>query len=83
MAYELKIVLSTDNAAFEGENLGPEIARILKSYAHAIKEVQDPETTWELESKLRDINGNTVGSVRYESTSDTVYGRPFIPNFDD
>ena len=62
---KLTLVLSTDNAAFEGENLGPEIARILKSYANAIKEVKEPESQWELESKLRDINGNAVGSVSH------------------
>tara|TARA_Y100000401_G_C8148051_1_gene138185 strand:+ start:116 stop:304 length:189 start_codon:yes stop_codon:yes gene_type:complete len=59
---QLNIVLSTDNAAFEGENLGPEIARILKSYANSIQEVEDPE---ELERRLRDSNGNTVGSVSH------------------
>jgi len=63
---KLTLVLSTDNAAFEGENLGPEIARILKSYAHAIREVKDPETQWQLEGRLRDINGNTVGSVSHK-----------------
>ena len=60
---KLTLVLSTDNAAFEGENLGPEIARILKSYANSIQELEDPE---ELESRLRDINGNTVGSVSHK-----------------
>ena len=59
---KLTLVLSTDNASFEGENLGPEIARILKSYANSIQELEDPE---ELESRLRDINGNTVGSVSH------------------
>ena len=63
---KLTLVLSTDNAAFEGENLGPEIARILKSYAHAIREVKDPESQWKLERRLRDINGNTVGSVSHK-----------------
>ena len=63
---KLTLVLSTDNAAFEGKNLGPEIARILKSYAHAIREVKDPESQWELESRLRDINGNTVGFVSHK-----------------
>ena len=60
----LKISINTDNAAFKSENLGSEISRILKSYANAIESVIDPDTSWELETRLRDINGNTVGQVK-------------------
>ena len=60
----LNISINTDNAAFESENLGSEISRILKSYANAIESVVDPDTSWELETRLRDINGNTVGQVK-------------------
>ena len=60
----LNIKINTDNAAFSGSNLGSEIARILKSYARAIETVVDPDTSWELESRLRDINGNVVGQVK-------------------
>ena len=60
----LNISINTDNAAFESENLGSEISRILKSYANAIESVIDPDTSWELETRLRDINGNTVGQVK-------------------
>ena len=60
----LNISINTDNSAFESENLGSEISRILKSYANAIESVIDPDTSWELETKLRDINGNTVGQVK-------------------
>ena len=60
----LNISINTDNTAFESENLGSEISRILKSYANAIESVIDPDTSWELETKLRDINGNTVGQVK-------------------
>ena len=60
----LKISINTDNAAFADENLGSEISRILKSYANAIESVIDPDTSWELETRLRDINGNTVGQVK-------------------
>ena len=59
----LNISINTDNAAFADENLGSEISRILKSYANAIESVIDPDTSWELETRLRDINGNTVGQV--------------------
>ena len=62
----LNIKINTDNEAFSDSNLGSEIARILKSYASAIETVVDPGTSWELETKLRDINGNTVGQVRLQ-----------------
>mgnify|MGYP005685866183 FL=1 len=60
----LKISINTDNSAFADENLGSEISRILKSYANAIESVIDPDTSWELETRLKDINGNTVGQVK-------------------
>jgi len=60
----LNISINTDNSAFADENLGSEISRILKSYANAIESVIDPDTSWELETRLRDINGNTVGQVK-------------------
>mgnify|MGYP003142098948 FL=1 len=60
----LKISINTDNSAFADENLGSEISRILKSYANAIESIIDPDTSWELETRLRDINGNTVGQVK-------------------
>ena len=63
----LNISINTDNAAFESENLGSEISRILKSYANAIESVIDPDTSWELETRLRDINGNTVGKVKLKT----------------
>ena len=62
----LNIKINTDNAAFSDSNLGSEIARILKSYANAIETVVDPDTSWKLETKLRDINGNTVGQVKLQ-----------------
>ena len=61
----LLIKINTDNDAFADENLGSEVSRILKNYATAIESVIDPDTSWELETKLRDINGNTVGQVKF------------------
>jgi len=64
----VNIIMNIDNDAFMHDNLGSEIARILNNYANAIeniglKPVVDPNTTWKLETKLRDINGNTIGKV--------------------
>ena len=52
----LNISINTDNAAFADENLGSEISRILKSYANAIESVIDPDTSWELETRLRRLD---------------------------
>ena len=52
------IVIDTDNAAFEGDNLGPELANILRGLVSAYEDGAPPEPV-----KLRDSNGNTVGKV--------------------
>jgi len=59
----VNIIMNVDNDAFMHDNLGSEIARILRNYANAIEPVVDPDTTWGLETKLRDINGKTIGKV--------------------
>ena len=62
---ELQIKLSTDNAAFS-PNVGLEVSRILGNYANSIKALLDNgSNTWELETTLRDLNGNKVGTVVY------------------
>ena len=65
----VNIIMNVDSDAFMHDNLGSEIARILRNYANAIEPVVDPSTTWELETKLRDINGNTIGKVTLTSGS--------------
>lgn len=62
---KLQIELSTDNAAFN-PNVGLEVSRILSNYANSIKDVLDNgSNTWELETTLKDLNGNRVGNVVY------------------
>lgn len=51
------LVMKTDNAAFADGNYGPEVARILRRIADEAE--SGCRGTW----KLRDHNGNTVGSV--------------------
>ena len=51
------VVISTDNDAFKA-NAGLEIARILRGLIAAYEEGIPPYN-----EKLRDINGNTVGTV--------------------
>ena len=55
----ITIKIKTDNAAFEGENLGIEVARILR--AVAIRFEISPSAA---SGSIRDINGNTVGSCK-------------------
>ena len=55
----LNLVLDTDNAAFEGDQLGPEVSRILEEYAKKL--VYSPTKN----RILRDINGNQVGGANW------------------
>tara|TARA_X000001382_G_scaffold22330_1_gene13626 strand:+ start:493 stop:669 length:177 start_codon:yes stop_codon:yes gene_type:complete len=55
----LNLVLDTDNAAFEGDQLGPEVSRIFEDLA------KEFSYCTLLDRKLRDINGNTVGSIKW------------------
>jgi hypothetical protein len=54
---EFKIKIECDNAAFENDPLA-EVARILREAADKLEQGQDG-------FKLRDINGNTVGSADF------------------
>lgn len=55
----IKIVIKTENAAFEDDNRGPEVARILREIADSLAEGLDVEDL----PPLRDLNGNVVGHV--------------------
>ncbi len=54
----IRIELSTDNAAFD-DDAGTEAARILRELADGFDSGMEECTT----HPLRDVNGNTVGSV--------------------
>ena len=49
-----RMQLDTDNAAFDGENLNREVARILRQAAHLIEGGTNAD-------KCRDENGNHIG----------------------
>ena len=66
----LTIKINTDNDAFYDENLGSEISRILKNYATGIESIIDSDTSWKIETKLRDINGSTVGQVTFTTDNE-------------
>jgi hypothetical protein len=55
----ITIKIKTSNAAFEGENYGIEVARILRRLA-----IEFETTDCETKPAIRDINGNTVGSCK-------------------
>ncbi len=59
---QLKIRISMDNAAFEGCN-GAEAARILRSVAETIEDVELSERST---LALADVNGNVVGRLAVE-----------------
>lgn len=62
---KLVIEIEMDNAAFEGFRAPSEVHRILKTVSRMVKSRMlcgKPE----INDKLRDINGNTVGFVKLE-----------------
>ncbi len=61
----LNLILDTDNAAFEGEQLGQEVSRILIKYANSIKDICEFKNEIALEQRLRDVNGNDVGYIKW------------------
>jgi len=53
----VKIVIKTDNAAFEGNGKGPEIARILRKMADQAEQSSEGDTQV---FPIMDLNGNKV-----------------------
>ena len=56
----ITITINTENAAFEGENYGPEVARILRELANILTADLLPNYA---PLPLYDSNGNRVGKV--------------------
>lgn len=56
-----RLLIETDNAAFD-DHPATEIARILR-------ETADKMERGNFINKLRDVNGNTVGSIEWEARS--------------
>jgi len=54
----IDVSISTNNEAFYEDDLDSEVARILRCLAKDIGQGYKP-------TKLKDYNGNTVGSVEY------------------
>lgn len=66
MGYLTLTIDNTDNAAFDDKHC--EIARIIREAAGKIDGSRLSDTSF----KLRDYNGNTVGSVSYDEHRDAV-----------
>jgi len=65
-----RMTIRCDNAAFDGENLGSELARILRHEADAIQEAGMPECGCNV---ILDCNGNRVG-LAVLTTVDFAFG---------
>jgi hypothetical protein len=57
----LHLTISSANAAFEGEELGPEVARICRDLADKLEGLDDLSG---VDLSVRDVNGNRVGTCR-------------------
>lgn len=55
---EFRVLIGTDNAAFEEGDRGMEVARILRAVADRVEEGATVGQT-------RDVNGNEVGAFKY------------------
>lgn len=62
---QLTVEINCDNAAFEGEEIGPELSRILRGLADGI-ESSAVNPIHGLDVRVRDVNGNVVGTARME-----------------
>ena len=56
----IKITIKTDNAAFEHENYGPEVARILREMADTMEAGGHGNG----KQNFRDLNGNNVATLQ-------------------
>ena len=56
------ITIDSENAAFTGDNAGPELARILRNIAERVSTDLPDDATM----KIYDVNGNAVGRVTVE-----------------
>lgn len=55
----ITIVIKTSNAAFEGDNLNYEVARILRKIADDVEEAR-------MRTRYNDINGNQAVTIQYD-----------------
>lgn len=62
---ELVIRIDVENAAFDGDSIGPEAARILAELAGRLAEMRRLEVETE-NFILHDMNGNIVGQLYFE-----------------
>jgi hypothetical protein len=61
------LTIDTDNAAFQDGQASQEVARILAQLADKLQRGAFADDLREADgAKLRDVNGNTVGSVQVE-----------------
>jgi hypothetical protein len=58
---KLKIEFSLDNSAFEDENAGSEVARILYALAGRIESYHQRDFEVDFGAAILDINGNRIG----------------------
>lgn len=63
-----KLTIELDNSAFDGDDCGPELARILRDMADKVEDLPRRELG-DYGSPPRDVNGNRVGQAWFEMDS--------------
>jgi hypothetical protein len=70
-----KVEIETDNAAFEQDNLGPEIAKNLRDLAAKVYLLNRAELTYMSRDnatfRIRDSNGNPIGRAKISGIEDS------------
>jgi hypothetical protein len=67
MADKFKILMSLDNAVFEGDNVGEQVAGILADLASRISEQNRKYLAGNgCRMHIRDVNGNNIGFAYFE-----------------
>ena len=62
----ITIKIKTDNAAFEGDDLGREVGRILHRYADYVESLSGDVAEDRMVQVLFEINGNAVGKATFK-----------------
>lgn len=65
----LLVTIGINNPAFDGDNLGSELARILRDLANQLADTPRAALAAKYGIELRDVHGNHVGSASIDKVN--------------